>query len=90
MFYYSLICFLLLCFVRSILPEIVWDALDQSDGDSDEIEESDIPHMLWGMQGSAYVYCKETRLSGLNNLSASKALQGKFQTRVVFIGWLAG
>lgn len=34
--------------------------------DEDGIEESATPHVLWGLQGSQYVYCSMTQASGMD------------------------
>ena len=50
------------------------DASATSAGESEhEIEESSCPHVLWGMQGTPYVYCRESNSSGLQYLTQAVA-----------------
>jgi hypothetical protein len=39
----------------------------------DSIEASDVPHVLWGLQGSPYTYCEATRLSARPTSSSSSS-----------------
>jgi hypothetical protein len=52
-----------------ILTSVTLDALELEEENADEIEESAEPHVLWGLQGSPYVYCS---LSGASGLDAAK------------------
>ena len=39
---------------------------DEGDKNDDEIESSEEPHLLWGLQGSPYVFCSSSGTSGLD------------------------
>lgn len=51
------------------MRNICWDP-DTSD-EVDEIEASALPHVLWGLQGSPFVYCGASGLSGLDHATIS-------------------
>lgn len=43
-------------------------AESSEEADEGEIEESAVPHVLWGLQGSQYVYCSVSNASGMDAL----------------------
>jgi hypothetical protein len=56
-------------YTHRILKSVTLDAHELEEERADEIEESAEPHVLWGLQGSPYVYCS---ISGASGLDAAK------------------
>jgi hypothetical protein len=55
---------------------VTLDARELEEEHADEIEESDQPHVLWGLQGSPYVYCSLSGASGLDALKEDTSNAG--------------